>query len=62
MQLKWWSSLRQLSQIWPQTGYKSKKSLSILQIFGYMLEHLEAIEKLFGKFFKNIYFWKKIGD
>jgi len=33
---------------------KVKKSLSILQNFGYMLEHLEALEKLFGKFL-NIY-------
>jgi hypothetical protein len=41
-------------------GYKSKKSLSILQIFGYMLEHLEAIEKLFGNFFKIFISGKKL--
>jgi hypothetical protein len=43
-------------------GYKSKKSLSILQIFGYMLEHLEAIEKLFGNFFKIFISGKKISQ
>jgi hypothetical protein len=41
---------------------KVKKSLSILQNFGYMLEHLEAIEKLFGNFLKIFISGKEIGD
>jgi len=41
------ASIRQFSQIWLKTGYESKKSLSILHIFGYILESNREIWQFF---------------